>query len=226
MTTTKKTTEAKAPVKRTRRTPARKVAAAKNEAAKVEQVQDAEVIETVEPVVSKTVAPAICAPQAVQEAAAQIEKQVEEVKEQVQKSCKDIFEVSKEQWSSVFKLEGVDAYRSYEESIAFNQGTVDALIKSSNVAVKGIQDVSMLWAQMAQRSVEESMAASQKMMSCGSLQEAAEIQSKLMTESYDHMMSDLSEIQERSQKIVQGILEPLTERCNAAIDNVGVGSMK
>ena len=56
--------------------------------------------------------------------------------------------------------EGVEkAMKTAEELVAFSQGNVEAMVKSSQIWATGVQDLSKHFAAAAQASMDESMAA-------------------------------------------------------------------
>ncbi|WP_419796931.1 MAG: phasin family protein [Terasakiella sp.] len=218
-----------------RRAPARKAAAAKkaNAPVKAEAVVEttpkaAVAVEAKTEVKTQTVtAVPAKATSTVKETSATEEKPVLEAKlellsTQIQEGYNEMFEFSKEQMEKFFKVEGVDTFKAVEDAMAFSKSNVDAFVKSSSIAAKGVQDVASLFAEMARTSIEENMAASKKVFECKTPQEVAELQAELLKSGYDKMMANATRISEASTKIAEEASKPLQERVEASVEKLNV----
>merc|ERR1711941_228188 len=115
----------------------------------------------------------------------------------------EMMDFGKEQMEKFFKFEGTDAFKSYEDAMAFSKENVDAFVKSSSIAAKGVQDVANLVAEITKSTIEGNVAASKKMMECKTPQEIAEMQTELAKSGYEKMMADANRISEASTKIAE-----------------------
>ncbi|WP_417820681.1 phasin family protein [Terasakiella sp.] len=219
----------------TRKAPARKVAAAKKADAPVKAEPVAETTPKAAPAVEAktdvktetvTAAPAKAA-STVKKTSATDEKPVLEAKlellsTQIQEGYNEMFEFSKEQMEKFFKVDGVDTFKAVEDAMAFSKGNVDAFVKSSSIAAKGVQDVASLFAEMARTSIEENMVASKKVFECKTPQEIAELQAELLKSGYDKMMANATRISEASTKIAEEASKPLQQRVEASVEKLNV----
>jgi phasin family protein len=221
-----------------RRAPARKAAAAKKANAPVKAEAVVETTPKAAAVEAKTEAKTEVKTQTVtavpakatstvKETSATEEKPVLEAKlellsTQIQEGYNEMFEFSKEQMEKFFKVEGVDTFKAVEDAMAFSKSNVDAFVKSSSIAAKGVQDVASLFAEMARTSIEENMAASKKVFECKTPQEIAELQAELLKSGYDKMMANATRISEASTKIAEEASKPLQERVEASVEKLNV----
>lgn len=157
-------------------------------------------------------------------AASDLEVQIEHFSTQLQEGYNDMMQFGKEQMEKFFNFEGMnafknmDAFKSYEDVMAFSKGNVDAFVKSSSIAAKGVQDVTTLVSEIAKATLEGNVEASKKIFECKNPQEIAALQQELLKSSYDKFVADASRIQETSTKIAEEAAKPLKERFEAGVE--------
>jgi phasin family protein len=215
-----------------RKAPAKKAPVAKKAAAPVPAVKAEPVVEaapkaapvakteTVKTAPEKAASTVKASPKAEEKPA--LEAKLELLSTQIQEGYNEMFEFSKEQMEKFFKVDGVDTFKAVEDAMAFSKGNVDAFVKSSSIAAKGVQDVASLFAEMARTSMEENMAASKKVFECKTPQEVAELQAELLKSGYDKMMANATRISEASTKIAEEASKPLQERVEASVEKLNV----
>lgn len=103
----------------------------------------------------------------------------------------------------------------FEQFIAMGKENAEAFAKSSNVALKGFEEIAKAWQGLASRSAEKTDAAVKALTSCKSPVEAAELQSKLARESVEQAINETRKIAELSQTVFTAALEPLNARIAA-----------
>lgn len=156
--------------------------------------------------------------------AVDLETQVENFSSQLQEGYNDMMQFGKEQMDKFFNFEGMDAFKnmdafkSYEDIMAFSKENVDAFVKSSSIAAKGVQDVTTLVSEIAKANLEGNVEASKKIFECKSPQEVAALQQELVKTGYDKFVADASRIQEASTKIAEEATKPLKERFEAGVE--------
>ena len=174
--------------------------------------------------VAKKVAPA-AAPKAEAEKASApaVEANIDLLTKQIQEGYDEMMDFGKEQMEKFFKFEGsADMTKSYEEAMAFNKENVDAVVKSSSIAAKGVQDVASLFVEITKSAIEGNVEASKKLFECKNPQEALEMQTEMMKSGYDKMIADATRISEASTKIAEEAAKPLQERLEASAEKFNV----
>lgn len=110
--------------------------------------------------------------------------------------------------------------KSFEDVAAFNQGTMDAFMKSSNAAVKAAEEMNSEMVAFSKKSVDESVAAVKEMSSMKSLPELAECQASYAKSSMDGMMKQAARFNEMYMAAAKDCTEPMNARAVAAAELV------
>jgi phasin family protein len=115
--------------------------------------------------------------------------------------------------------EGVEkAMKTAEELVAFNQGNIEALVKSSQIWASGMQDLSKHLAAAAQASLDESMSAFKAMTSVKSLKDALELQSSFARAALEKSLAESGKLTDASFKLTEQALAPITARVTVAVE--------
>ncbi|MCH7485669.1 MAG: phasin family protein [Proteobacteria bacterium] len=115
---------------------------------------------------------------------------------------------------------GADAFQGYEEVVAFAKDTVEAVMESSTILAKGVQEFNKVWFDLAQASVEQNVAATKALLGCKSVKELAEVQSGLVAKNYDVLVADSRKLSDMSVKLAEEAAKPVNARVNAAMDRL------
>lgn len=107
------------------------------------------------------------------------------------------------------KIDGFDSF------IALGKENAEAMVKSSNAAMKGFEELSKAWQGIFARSAEKTDAAIKAMTSVKSPVELVDLQGKLARESIEGAIADGRKIAEVSQSVFTAALEPLNARVAA-----------
>ena len=115
--------------------------------------------------------------------------------------------------------EGVTkAMKTTEEFVAFSQGNVEAIVKSSQIWATGVQDLSKTFAAAAKVSMEESMAAFKALTSVKSLKDAFELQSSFARSAMEKSLAESGKLTDASMKLTEQALAPITARVTVAVE--------
>ncbi len=122
--------------------------------------------------------------------------------------------VAKEQAekASATVLKGID------QISAFNQGTVEALVQSSNIVVKGYETLGRAWLGLVQSSIESRVGTTKQFFGCKTLREAVDLQNDFAKASFDNLVAETTKISETAVKVTNEALQPLQARANAAVE--------
>ena len=115
--------------------------------------------------------------------------------------------------------EGVEkAMKTTEELVAFSQGNIEALVKSSQIWATGVQDLSKTFAAAAKASLDESMAAFKALTSAKSLKDAFELQSSFARSALEKSLAESGKLTDASMKLTEQALAPITARVTVAVE--------
>ncbi len=108
--------------------------------------------------------------------------------------------------------------KGFEDAAAFNQENVDALVKSSSVAVKAAEEMNAEWVSFSKKSMEEGVAAAKDMTSVKSIPEFVEKQAEMAKSSFDAMIKQSARFNEMYLAAAKEVYAPLTDRASATAD--------
>lgn len=115
--------------------------------------------------------------------------------------------------------EGVEkAMKTAEEMVAFGQGNVEALVKSSQIWVTGLQDLSKQMAATAQASLDESMATFKAISGVKSLKDAMDLQASFARATLEKTLAESGRLTDASFKLTEQALAPITARVTLAVE--------
>jgi phasin family protein len=115
--------------------------------------------------------------------------------------------------------EGMEkAMKTAEELVAFNQGNVEAIVKSSQIWATGVQDLSKHFAAAAKASLDESMAAFKALTSVKSLKDAIELQTSFARSAMEKTMAESGKLTDASFKLTEQAMAPITARVSVAVE--------
>ena len=111
-------------------------------------------------------------------------------------------------------------FKAAEEAAAFGRGNVEAVAKSAQAYVSGVQDLSRQAAAMVQGLAEQAMEGAKALSNVRSLKEAAEIQAGLARTAFERAISDSTRLQETALKVVEQSFAPLSARMTLAVEKM------
>lgn len=109
------------------------------------------------------------------------------------------------------------AMKTMDELTAFGQGDLEAVVKSGQIWVAGVEDLSQQVAASAQASFDATMAAFQALAGVKSLKDAMDLQSTLARASLEKMLAESSRLTDASFRLTEQAIEPLTARISLAV---------
>lgn len=98
---------------------------------------------------------------------------------------------------------------------------MDAFLKSGNILFKGYEDAMKTWMGWAQSSAEKNAEAAKALMGCKTLNELAELQSRLAQESFDDFMQGVTKLSELGVKIANDAFSPLNDQISKTVKKAG-----
>ena len=113
------------------------------------------------------------------------------------------------------------AMKTAEELVAFSQGNVEAMVKSSQIWATGMQDLSKHMAAAAQATLDESMSAFKALSGIKSLKDAIELQSSFARSALEKSLAESGKLTDASFKLTEQALAPITARVSVAVEKFG-----
>ncbi|WP_158929205.1 phasin family protein [Acidisphaera sp. S103] len=115
--------------------------------------------------------------------------------------------------------EGVGkAMKTAEELVAFNHANLEAMVKSSQIWVTGVQDLSKHMAAAAQASLDEGMSAFKALSAVKSLKDAFELQSSFARAALEKSLTESGKLTDASFKLTEQALAPIAARVTVAVE--------
>jgi phasin family protein len=112
----------------------------------------------------------------------------------------------------------VKAVKTAEDLVAFNQGNIEAFVKSSQIWTTGVQDLSKQFAASAKASLDESISAFKALTSVKSLKDAFELQSSFARSALEKSLAESGKLTDASFKLTEQALAPITARVTVAVE--------
>lgn len=113
---------------------------------------------------------------------------------------------------------GAEMFKGYEDVAGFGKENIDAIMTTSAVLSKGMQDLNKVWFALAQEALEQNVAATKRILGSKSVVEVVEIQSDLAKASYDKVMTESRRLSDMSIKLAEEASAPITGRVNTAME--------
>jgi hypothetical protein len=115
--------------------------------------------------------------------------------------------------------EGVDKVaKGFEEAAAFNQGNVDAMVKTGEIAAKAAEDLNAEVVAFAKRAMDQSVAAARDLSGAKSVTDFVEKQAAFTKVSVEGFVQQAARINELYFTAAKHMAEPLNARVTAAAE--------
>ncbi len=111
-----------------------------------------------------------------------------------------------------------EAIKGYEEAVSFGKESVDAVMKSNAILVKGVQDINTVLFGLAQASFDNSVAATQKIFGCKTVADAMDAQAELAQAGYAKALEDGRKISDLSAQVAEAASKPIAKQVNATVE--------
>lgn len=113
------------------------------------------------------------------------------------------------------------AIKATEEMVSFSQGNVEAVAKSSQILISGMQDISQSLAAAAKTSVEETVNGFKALSGIRSLKDFYELQTAMLRSAVERSVAQSSQLTEHSIKLSARAFAPIGARLSLATDRIG-----
>lgn len=110
--------------------------------------------------------------------------------------------------------------KSLEDAAAWNQESVDAMMKSANIAMKSAEEINAELMAWSKKSMEDSVAAAKDFAASKSVIELMEKQTDFAKSAFDGMFKQMTRFNELAMAASKDAMEPLGARVTAAAELV------
>ncbi|MCW8862974.1 MAG: phasin family protein, partial [Rhodospirillales bacterium] len=128
--------------------------------------------------------------------------------------------VNNNQFEEVFKM-SFDMFKGYEDAVVFGKENVEAMVQSSTVVAKGMQNIGSAWADFMKASFDANVAAAKKAASCKDMNEIVAIQADVAKAGYDALVKESGKLSGETVKLAEEAWAPLGSRVNATMEKFG-----
>jgi len=104
-----------------------------------------------------------------------------------------------------------------QDGAALGQDQMDAVMKSSTILTKGLEDIVKTCMEIAQEAGEKSATATKSVLACKTLNELTEVQTKLAQASFDEFLSNATKLSELSVKVCTDCFAPINDQVGKAM---------
>jgi len=109
-----------------------------------------------------------------------------------------------------------------EQIAAFGKDNVEALVQSSTLAVKGLEELAKAYAALANNSVEKTSAAVKALATAKTPAEFQAVYGDLAKTNFENFVAEATKLQELANSIITNSFAPLNARVKALQDLVKV----
>ncbi len=117
--------------------------------------------------------------------------------------------------AATFKDGFEKANNGYEQFLAFGKENAEAVLKSANIAGKGIEAINTEVFAFSRNSVEEGIAVTKEIMASKTVQEVIELQTGFAKTAFETYVAEFSKVRELAMATAKEFNAPLQERATA-----------
>ncbi len=110
------------------------------------------------------------------------------------------------------------AVKNYDEFAVFNKDTIEAVIASSNVVAKGVEELGQEIAAYAQLAAEKNIETAKQLFAVKSVQDAMDLQATWAKAAFDGFLAESAKLQDLSLQVSTKAAEPISKQVNAAVE--------
>jgi len=104
-----------------------------------------------------------------------------------------------------------------QDAAAMGQDQINAIMKSSAIFAKGMEDIMKTCMEICAEAGEKGQTVAKSVLSCKTLNEFTEVQTKLAQASFDDFMTNATRISEKGVKLCTEAFEPINDQVGKAM---------
>ena len=126
-------------------------------------------------------------------------------------------DLGREQVAAAVKAHGA-VFEGYEDAIAFQRDTFDALVKSGTILTRGLHDLGRAAIGLVQLSIEDNVAAAKAVLGARTVHDLIDAQADLTRGNLDRLFDEGSRLGDHTVRVIEDSVAPLTARVEAALE--------
>jgi len=143
-------------------------------------------------------------------------KQVDEAVQAGKQTVEQAVAATKEQVEKA----STAALKGYDEVATMNKTSMDAYVKSSNIFVKGVEDLGKAYFAFAQTTAESNAAAAKKLMTAKTINDVVDIQADIARTGFDSWVAESTKMSEMGMKVANEAIEPIQAQFTAVVEKM------
>jgi len=108
--------------------------------------------------------------------------------------------------------------KNYDKLADFNKESLEAVISSSSVVSKGVEDMGQEIVSYALKTAEKNIQTAKKMFAVKSIQDALDLQAEWAKTAFYGFVAESAKLQDMSMEVGTKASEPLSKQVNAAVE--------
>lgn len=134
--------------------------------------------------------------------------------EAITQGCEQVYASTKEQMDKVNEFTS----KNYDDLADFNKETLEAVIESSNLVAKGVEDLGQEIASYAQQATEKNIETATKLFAVKNVRDAVDLQAAWAKSVFEGFMAETAKLQGISQQVSTKASEPISKQVNLAVE--------
>jgi phasin family protein len=111
-------------------------------------------------------------------------------------------------------------FKSYDEFTTLNNANLEAVVKASTIAGKGLESLSRELVTFTHQQIDSNVENTKKLFGAKTLRELFDLQADFARQSFDRMLAESAKMTEMSVKVANEALEPIQSQTNATVEKV------
>jgi phasin family protein len=104
-----------------------------------------------------------------------------------------------------------------QDATVMGQDQMEAVVKASTIFAKGMEDIMKTCMEIAQSAGEKNQTMAKTIMSCKTLNEFTDVQTRIAQSSFDEFMTNATKISEKTVKLMTEAMEPINDQMGKSI---------
>ena len=137
-------------------------------------------------------------------------------KSKVAEKAASVIETTQDQFAKAAETQ----FKAADEVAAFGKSNVDAFIQAGTIFFHGFEQIARTMVSLTQAQVEANMSTAKALISTKTLTELTDLQNAYSKTTFDHVVSEATQLSELAIKITNEAIEPISARVTATIEQM------
>jgi phasin family protein len=137
-------------------------------------------------------------------------------KTKVTEKAASVIETTQDQFAKAAETQ----FKAADEVAAFGKSNVEAFIQAGTIFFHGFEQIARTMVSLTQAQVEANMTTAKALISAKTLTELTDLQNAYSKSTFDHVVSEATQLSELAIKITNEAIEPISARVTATIEQM------